>query len=77
MMATAVEGKSLPERWSYDWGKFMDGRYWELRRGTDFPSDATVKSVRQAAYGYASRAGFRVSTSEVDGDTVGVQAHRE
>lgn len=69
-MAVQVQGKSLGRRPRYPWDLVMDGRYWELKRGTDFED---LERCRQAAIMYAGRHGLEISTTKVDDDTLGIE----
>ena len=68
-MATVIEGRTLPRRTRYGWQRYMDGRYWALKRGVDFED---LEKARAAAIMYASRHGIVLSTTKEDEDTLGI-----
>jgi hypothetical protein len=58
---------------TYDWDRLFDGEVHTLRRGKDF--DVSALNVRTAAYAAAKARGCKVTTKELDADTVELQAH--
>jgi hypothetical protein len=81
-MAVEIEGRTLPKRPSYDWAPKMNGSYWQLVRGVDFPAEADIENVRQAAINYVARWNKKaiasgghqlmLNTTKEDEDTLGV-----
>ena len=57
----------------YDWGQWLDGNIWELKRPDDFQGN--TQSVRTMAQRTGLQRGFKVRTSVVDDDTLVIQAY--
>lgn len=68
-MAVQVKGKTLARRPRYLWDEWLDGRYWELKRGVDFTD---LERCRAAAIMYAMRHKLTISTEKIDEDTLAV-----
>ena len=73
-MATVL--KALPPTTAgrpskYDWGKWTDGRAWEIKQGKDFT--CSCDTVAMTIYQRARREGCKVTIRRVDAGTLAFQ----
>lgn len=62
--------KRFKPRGKYPWGRWTDGRIWEITQGTDF--QVSIKAMVSALYDRARRKGFDHRITQ-EGDRISFQ----